>query len=1267
MVKKSYYKDILREIKNRLPQFISTIIILALGISFYIGIQMTGIDMRVTADSYYQDNRNADLEVTTSLGVDESFKKEIETLLSDVETELFYYVDKLVIINEKEVNLRIYQVPKRMNQFSLLVGSEPVSQNQIVIDSQFAKFFDVKLGNKVTLIDNDQLKSEQLEIVGFGNSSRFLTYERGRSTVGNGQLDGFGYVSMDAFEMDVANGLSIRFHDLENAKFDDSEYKNSILSQKAILNTNRDRLVNKRLSDLLHDPQKELEDAKNKLIEETTKAQADLDKANQQLIDGKQLLDQGLDDFNKGVTSVYLEIEQEPVFEDSPQATLNRLNQQIAIYFSLQQEKITEAQKEINQGQVDANNGLKTIEENIADLNEKKSELTTQIKILNETVAAMEASNLVLVKNQKSLDELRAAVINLQFNQAKYEEGLNAFYNGLVAIKTQLQLDVVFVNDPVVDALEVSSSVDQTVIALNENLAAIDQSIIQVEQMLLVQPDNFDLIAQKEMLIQQKELIEVNLNQLEVVQTEVKKLIVASNQLSESKLQLDAGWSFINPQISAIGSLEDAQAQLDFGKEELRKGIDSVYNNLLLTNPLENDLSKALVRLSDDIKSFEQNQNDLIENGLKTLDTKKTEVVGTLEMLQQAQQTLNQSQIDLDSGRNQLSIVSKELQMGVDKYQKGLEEYQKGVVDYQEGLATFEKETKEAKKKISDAQKELDALKKPELFVSTRNEFMIGYQSFENDSYRIEKIGQIFPLFFFLIAALVSLSTMTRMVEDQKIQMGVMSALGYTKRMIRNKFLIYGLGVLIFSLLIGSLFGYLFFPRMIYDAYRILYEMPPLRTPFSWKVFLMPLFLSVLVTLVVAYIQAQRLLKMRPSQMMRANPPHVGKRVLIERITPLWKRLSFLQKVTLRNIFRHKSRFFMTTVGIAGCTGLLITGFGLYDSIMKIPVLQFQEINQYQMNVIYKDDIEETTKNEIKDYLGSQHATVVDNQMVSIEATNSLASVDASLYIFENDEEVSKVFSLHQGDNKVILDDKGVIVNTKQAELLGLTIGDTIHLINPSKNLKVDVTINGLVDNYVGHNVYLKRNLANQLGITNQNNSLLVKSESSDVLDIDAIMSKLLMNEDVLSVIDISTIYQSVNESMESFFFVIVVIVIAAALLAFVVMFNLSTMNLTERQREIATLKVLGFNQRETFSYLSRENVLLTLVGICVGCAFGYLLHQYVIFSAEIDTIMFYRQLTLRSVMISSVLTILFSLINDVIMSFQVKKINMLESLKSVE
>lgn len=1267
MVKKSYYKDILREIKNRFPQFLSTIIILSLGISFYIGIQMTGVDMRITADAYYHDKLNADLEVTTSLGVDESFQDEIETLLTDVETELFYYVDTLVTINEKEFNLRIYQIPASMNQLSLLAGSEPVNQNQILVDSQFHEFFDVKIGDKVEIFNNDHIKNKNLVVVGFGNSSRFLTYERGRSTVGNGQLDGFGYVAAEAFDIEIANGLSVRFKNLENVAFDDTDYKNSIVSHKAILNTNRDRLISKRLNDIISDPQKELDDAKRKLAEESTKAESELKKANLELIDGKQQLDKGLADFNKGVTSIYSEIDQEPVIENNPQNTLNRLKKQADTYFLSQQEKIVNAQQTINQNQEEANNGLTIIEENINNLAEKKLLLTSQIQSLNETVVSLEAANSEIDNQQKSLDELRAAYINLQLNQAKYDEGIKSFYDGLLLIKTQLQSEVIFVNDPVVDALALDTQIKQLLSTLTESLEKIEDGLSQVEQLLLIQPNDLSLLAQKDMLLQQKEELEFRISQLEIAQTEVSKLIVVSYELAQSKTQLDQAWSIINPQIQQIGSIENAQAQLDEGKVELVNGIDSIYSSLSLNNPKKDDLTKAIKRLSDDIAAFEINQNRLIDEGMKTLETQKTEVIQALELLSQSQLTLNQSQRDLDQGRNQLSVAIRELQVGVNEYENGLEEYQRGVEEYQEGLLSFENETNEAKKKIVEAQKELDAIKKPELFVSTRNEFMIGYQSFENDSNRIEKIGQVFPLFFFLIAALVSLSTMTRMVEDQKTQMGIMSALGYTKRMIRNKFLIYASGVLLFSLVIGSLLGYLFFPRMIYEAYRILYEMPELRTPFSWKVFIMPLLLSIVVTLVVAYGQSQRLLKMKPSQMMRPNPPHVGKRVLIERITPLWKRLSFLQKVTLRNIFRHKSRFFMTTVGIAGCTGLLITGFGLYDSIMKIPVLQFEEIYQYQMNVVYNTEIEDSVKNEIINNIVAQGGSIVDNQVVSIESTNSFAVIDATLTIFENDEQATEMFSLHQKDRRVILDNDGVIVNTKQAELLGLTIGDTIHLINPSKNLKVETTISDMVDNYVGHNVYLTRDLANRLGISNQKNSLLIKSDGDKSLDTDTITSELLKYDDVLSVVDISSIYQSVNESMESFFFVIVVIVIAAALLAFVVMFNLSTMNLTERQREIATLKVLGFNQRETFAYLSRENVILTLVGIVVGCGFGYLLHQYVIFSAEIDTIMFYRQLTLGSMVISSVLTFIFSLINDIIMSFQVKKINMLESLKSVE
>lgn len=653
-----------------------------------------------------------------------------------------------------------------------------------------------------------------------------------------------------------------------------------------------------------------------------------------------------------------------------------------------------------------------------------------------------------------------------------------------------------------------------------------------------------------------------------------------------------------------------------------------------------------------------------LENGYSELETKEQEgILG-----------LNTFKSELDKAENELSNATALLESSKSELSKakvdGLKELEDGKKEIENGKRQAEKEFAEAEKKLIDAQKELDEVKEVQWFVFDRDDNP-GYSGFISNANRVDAVASVFPLFFLLVAMLVCLTTMTRLVEEKRTEIGTLKALGYSDRSITFKFVVYACLAAMLGSLLGCFSCIPTLPRVIYNAYGMLYNMSDsidiVVDRVSLAVAIVAAFACcALVTFFVCY----KSLRHKPASLMRPKAPKAGKRILLERITPLWKRFNFSSKVTWRNLFRYKSRLFMTVVGIAGCTALMLTAFGLYDSINDVVYLQFDELCKYNTIIVADkeksvDDIKPLT-DEIKADTRFKDSALVSQKAVSVSHDDNSVTSDVYLMVAENTEDLQKLITLRtrESGQSLALTDNGVILTEKLSKMLKADVGDEIIIGENGDKAKVT----GITENYVYNYIYMSdKAYLDMSGKKPRYSTVYAYADSLDADAEKALGTDYLKREDTSAITFTTTIINDFKDMISSMNIVVLVMIISAGALAIVVLYNLTNINLAERNREIATIKVLGFNYKETSNFVYRENIILTLFGIAVGLVLGIFLWSFVVTTVEVDTVMFGKQIHALSYVFAFALTGAFAVLVNFIMYFRIKAINMVESLKSIE
>lgn len=645
-----------------------------------------------------------------------------------------------------------------------------------------------------------------------------------------------------------------------------------------------------------------------------------------------------------------------------------------------------------------------------------------------------------------------------------------------------------------------------------------------------------------------------------------------------------------------------------------------------------------------------------IQSGIEQIqagDAKKAELQSQLNQLLNAKNELNNAYVSLINGQAQYED-------GVSKIEDAKNELNKSIEQLTLSKAEFNIQKHDALRELSDAQLEIDKMEGKWIVLDRNSHY--SYRDYGACADRMDGIAKVFPVFFFLVAALVCMTTMTRMVDEQRNEMGTLKALGYSKLQIASKYIIYALIASILGSILGCSLGMYLFPTVIFNAWNTLYNIDQIKFLFQPGLILLASGSVTGITLLATLYSIYSELIEMPSQLMRPKAAKAGKKILLERITFIWKRLSFLQKVTARNIFRYKKRFFMTIIGIAGCSALLVAGFGINDSISDI-------VNQ-QYNVIYHYDATVSAKtseitSQIKSLKGVKDVYEEDHLAVTTKIENK--DISTTVHIISNDKKFKDFCTLFNGNKEFDLDDSSVLISQKMATKLNKKAGDTIK-IKDANNKVIKAKIKGVFTNYVGHHIYASESLYKSWNTNAKTTHIyLIKSKKTTKKFERNLGNKIMNIDGVQSVTFYSSLQKNFKDMIKSISYIVVVLVISAACLAFVVLYNLSNVNISERKREIATIKVLGFTRKEVDAYINRETILLTILGSLIGLGIGIGLHHLIMNLAEMDDIMFGRTINSISYVISFVMTIGFSAIINLFMHKKLNNIQMVESLKAVE
>lgn len=761
-------------------------------------------------------------------------------------------------------------------------------------------------------------------------------------------------------------------------------------------------------------------------------------------------------------------------------------------------------------------------------------------------------------------------------------------------------------------------------------------------------------------------------NELDNIKKETEsKLNEALTELNSNKLALDAALEEYNSSLATLNrTKEKTETELNEGFSALQTAKEEFNNALISANLTEDSLDSTLTTINNNITSYEKQLASLDSNSstyeslsaaLEELYQNKTTIetlITTRETLIEQETTLNNSLDTWNSEYNRaitrLNNAKEEIDAGYIELEQGYNEYNTNYNLYLEEVANYEEE-------INNAKEEINEIEKPVWYLLTRED-LTGYTSFYESATKVDSIATVFPIFFIIIAFLMAFNTMNRMIEEQRSEIGAFISLGIKKSTIAFSYLLYVFLACLIGLAIGLSIGYTLIPRILYTVYSASFTIPKLSTYVNPQACLIIILTTIILMSIVVIITLIKDFKLAPATVLRPAAPKNGKKIILERIKPLWRRLSFSWKITLRNLFRYKKRIVMTVLGIAGCMALLLTGFGIKDSLSDLLDIQYNDIIHYDATLVLNDDID---KDNVTDTLSSNNLTnYIETNISSFTFKANNKNLDFTLIAFTSND-INDYVTLNDSDgNSLSLSNNGVIITLKMAELLDVNIGENISIRNSDNELYI-VRVIGICENYISNYMYMNSNYYEEIFNSNDYNSYLVNLD--DNIDKEQLSNNLL-NTDYFATIqyteDNIDMFNDIIAGMNN---IVYLIIVFSSFLAITVLYNLTIININERKREIATLKVLGFKDNEVSSYVYRETFILTLFGIIIGIFLGYSLNTFVLMIAETDELLFIKTIKPLSYILSIIIVIIFNIIVQVITYFILKRIDMIDSLKSIE
>ena len=1155
-MKSNMWKSTLREIKQSLGRFMAILAIVALGVGLFSGLKVTQPAMIKTVNAYLTEKQFYDYRILSTLG----FEQEDVDYLAGQEgirfAEGVVSFDILCSVpGGNEMALKTYSLPDHVNGIELLAGRMPENARECLADSHV--FSEESIGQTLTFSasnseeDLEHFTETEYTIVGIVQSSVYIQFERGNTSLGNGRLSGFLYLPQESYDTDYYTEILVKF-DTDYHIY--SEAYDSFMEEKdASWEKISEDAAYCRYDRIMTDAENELADAEKELADGRAEGEEELADAKQELADAEKELKDG-------------------------------------------EQKLADARKELEDGRKELEDGREELLDaeneiacNEAKLNDGEAKLKENEALLKEKEAQAAEGRRQLEAGQAALDE------NRQRLEAAQEQ-LSTASSGLALLQTQLQQ----YQDAIAAGL-LTPAEQEAMLSRLENGVRVLLASLQGEggegSMALADPD-FDQrlsdlqnnITCVETIIEQKNTeVSQGLTQIDETQTELDTqratLDAADVQLAEARKQLEAGW-----------------AEISYGRAQLHSAKDQVSEGW-------EELAEGEAELADGEAEIKKNEADLAD---------------------------------------------------------GWQEYYDGLEEYEEGYQEFLDEIAEGEEKIADARKEVEDIEEPESYLLDRGT-NVGYACFESDSSIVNGIANVFPVFFFAVAALICITTMSRMIEEQRTQIGVLKALGYSQAVIMGKYLFYSGAAAVLGCLIGFFGGTWLFPNVIWYAYGMMYDVGKLLYVFDWKLGLVSLIVSAACSVGTTFFTCRRELNEVAAELMRPKAPKAGKRVLLERVPFIWRRMKFLHKVSYRNVFRYRKRFLMMVFGISGCTALLVTGFGINDSVTNLASDQYEQIQVYDMSVTLKEGETSDTLRQLQDILEGQAESFIGVREKSMDLVCGEQTKSVYLVAAEEGESLDSYVHLLDAKKQAVSypGDGECVLSEAAAKSLDIQEGDTITLQDENHH-SMEVRVSGLIKNYIMNYVYLTRQTYEAcMGEEASVNTVYVNlMEDTDGHQLSAELMKL---DEVANVTITSDTQDRFASMMDSMGLVVAVIIVCAAGLAFIVLYNLTNINITERIREIATIKVLGFYKKETASYIFRENLILTFLGALLGLVLGKYFHMFVMSQIKVDQVAFDVRILPQSYVYSLLLTLLFAWFVNFVMGRKLERISMTESLKSVD
>ena len=1345
---KAFHKDVLRAVTHSWSRFLALFVIVALGAGFYSGLRTTAPNMRATADAYYDDTRFFDVRLVSTFGFTDDDVEAIRATEGVESVMAGYSADWLVRMGEKDVVTRLHSLPsdlsedneEYLNRPTLKEGRMPENPGECVVSvGGVDDATGLAIGDTVTIEDTDgslgdTLARSEFTVVGFVESSYYLSMSLGTSTVGSGTLGRYLYVLEDDFSQEYYTDLYLSVEGSRELDTFSGAYEELVQPVLDSLEDLADVRAEIRYGEIRDEAEETLADAEQTYEEEKAKAEKELDDAYQELLDGEQELEdaeQELLDGEQELEDAKRELEDARTeLADGRQELLDG------------QAEYEDGVRQLEEGKADYEDGVRQLEEAKDEWSDGWSEYLTGLNEYEHNASLVEQqkeeayeqfadARKQIQDGQKELEEAR----KLLAEQKGSYESAKQFLSGVeqvIAVKEaqgggeeggeggdQAIRDDADAQEFLASSGEASSASGGTVTALGSMTIASDAEAAQFLQYLsglgtdaqaisaaLGQLDDAGLSCFHGYLEgviagtsdeTQKQQLTALLAMVEQAQgsggdpdpgdslteDEIPAFLEKLAGMSESEaaqvllgLDLDSLYLLRDYLESAVQQYEDGKAQISQANwqlteakreyEEQKKEVDDAFAEA------DAQLADAKAQLDDAKQQLDDGWQEILDGEQELADAKaeieenEQKLLDAKTEIEEGWQELLDGEAEIADGEQQIAENEQKLIDGRADLEEGRQELDDGWQEYEDGRQEAEQELADGRQEIMDGRDELASLERPEWYVLGRGT-NVGYASFEGDCDRMESLSTVFPTMFFLVAALVALTTMTRMVDEERGVIGAYKALGYGRLRIASKYLIYAAVPSVLGSLFGIVLGNQTLPRICWSAYLMMYRGPDLLVVHQPVFNTIGCVASAACTLGATAFACRSELRETPASLLQPKAPKAGKRIFLEYIRPLWKRLKFTQKVTCRNLFLYKRRLFMTIVGIAGATGLLLTGFGIKDSVSGIVEKQYSEIYLYDTIVSLKDNEVSDGAREILD------GDSFDGWMTVMKKSTDLMAGDASysgyVLVPENAEDLGTYINLRdrKTGESVEFTEGSVLVTEKLAGLLGVDVGGTITIENESGR-RVDFTVTGIVENYVYHYLYISPELyeseMNEPFEPSEIDAVCVETNGEAR---EAIAAQLQEQEGVATAGFTEDTRASFDDLVESLNSIILVIIFCAGALAFVVLYNLTNINVTERQRELATIKVLGFRDGEVAGYIYRETSLLTILGCAVGLAFGVLMHSFVIQTVEVDMVMFGRTVEPLSFVYSALLTLLFAVIVDLVMYPKLKKIDMVESLKSVD